>query len=97
MTVLLGIDLGDRRIGVAAGDTRSGAVKPLVTLRRSTTARDAAAIARICAERGAEAVVVGLPLHADGSESEQSAKTRQWVAEVATALDVPVSGSRLSL
>ena len=91
MTVLLGIDLGDRRIGVASGDTDSGAVKPLLTLRRGTPAQDAAALARLCAERGAEHVVVGLPLHMDGRESEQSTRTRAWVAEIAPELDVPVT------
>ena len=91
VTVLLGIDLGDRRIGVASGDTVSGAVTPLLTLRRSTPARDAEAIARLCVERRAEAVVVGLPVHMDGSESEQSARTRAWVTEVAPSLDVPVT------
>jgi putative Holliday junction resolvase len=90
MTVLLGIDLGDRRIGVAAGDTTTGAVRPLMTLRRGTLERDAAAISRICAERDARAVVVGLPVHLDGSESEQSARTRAWADAVAPLLAVPV-------
>lgn len=89
--MLLGIDLGDRRIGVAAGDTATGAVVPLLTLRRGTPAQDAAALSRICSERGAEAVVVGLPLHLDGRESEQSTRTRAWVAQVEPAIGVPVS------
>ena len=91
MTVLLGIDLGERRIGVAAGDTISGSVKPLLTLRRGSAGHDAEAIGRICAERGAEAVVVGLPLNMDGSESAQSERTRAWVAEIGPHLELPVS------
>ncbi len=91
MTVLLGIDLGDRRIGVASGDTTTGSVRPLLTLRRGTPAQDAEAIGRICEERRANALVVGLPLHIDGSESEQSKRTRAWVATVAPALGLPVS------
>ena len=91
MTVLLGIDLGERRIGVAVGDTDSGAVKPLLTLRRGTAGQDAEAIDRIRSERRAEAVVVGLPLNMDGSESEQSARTRRWVAEVEPLLAAPVT------
>ena len=42
MSVLLGIDLGERRIGIAYGDTVSGGVRPLLTLRRSTPVQDAA-------------------------------------------------------
>ena len=91
MTVLLGIDLGDRRIGVAAGDTATGAVKPLLTLRRGTPEQDAEAIGRICAERRAERLVVGLPLNLDGSDSEQTARTRHWVSHVAPTLGLPVT------
>jgi putative Holliday junction resolvase len=91
VSVLLGIDLGDRRIGVASGDTTTGAVRPLLTLRRGTPVQDAEAIARICAERSAEALVVGLPLHMDGSESEQSQRTRAWVQAVAPLVEVPVT------
>ena len=91
MTVLLGIDLGDRRIGVAAGDTDTGTVKPLLTLRRGTATEDAEAIGRLCQERRAEALVVGLPLHSDGSESEQSRRTRAWVDDVAPLLGLRVT------
>ncbi len=91
VSVLLGIDLGDRRIGVAAGDSESGVVTPLLTLRRGTPERDATAIGRICDERGASGLVVGLPLHGDGSESEQSERTRAWVASVRPFLAQPLS------
>ena len=91
MTVLLGIDLGDRRIGVATADTATGSVKPLLTLRRGTPAQDAGSIARISRERGAEALVVGLPLHADGRESEQSERTRAWVDEITPLVGMPVT------
>ena len=91
MTVLLGIDLGDRRIGVATGDTATGAVKPLLTLRRGTPEQDATAIGRICTERRAELVVVGLPFSLDGSESEQTTRTRDWVASVEPLLGLPMT------
>jgi putative Holliday junction resolvase len=90
VSVLLGIDLGDRRIGIAAGDTNTGVVKPLLTLRRSTPTNDAEAIGRICDERGATTIVVGLPLHMDGRESEQSQRTREWAAEIQPHLRAPL-------
>ena len=90
VSVLLGIDLGDRRIGIATGDTTTGAVKPLLTLRRSSPARDAEAIARICEERQADTIVVGLPLHLDGRESEQSRRTRAWVEAVEAHMTIPL-------
>jgi putative Holliday junction resolvase len=91
VSVLLGIDLGERRIGIASGDTASGVVLPLLTLRRGTPQQDAAALGRLCAERQAVAVVVGLPLHLDGSESEQSRRTREWVAALDPLMTVPLS------
>jgi len=90
VTVLLGIDLGERRIGVATGDTATGAVRPILTLRRGTIEQDARAISRICAERRADLVVVGLPLTLDGGDSEQTARTRAWATDVAPLLDRPV-------
>lgn len=91
MSILLGVDLGDRRIGIAVADGVSGSITPLTTLRRATPARDAASIERIRGERGADAIIVGLPLHMDGSESEQSARTREWMAAVAPALRAPLT------
>lgn len=91
MSVLLGIDLGDRRIGVACGDTATGVVSPLLTLRRGTPLQDAATIARICEERRADTLVVGLPLHLDGSEGEQARRTRAWAAAVDPLLRVPLT------
>ncbi|MGD8487149.1 MAG: Holliday junction resolvase RuvX [Chloroflexota bacterium] len=91
MTVLLGIDLGDRRIGIATGDTTTGMVRPLLTLRRGTPRQDAQAIERIRAERRADALVVGLPLNVDGSEGAQAERTRAWLAAVAPLLTVPLT------
>ena len=91
MTVLLGIDLGERRIGVASGDTASGMVTPLLTLRRGTPQQDARAIGRICSERRADEVVVGLPLSLDGGDSEQTARTRAWVAAVEPVVGLPIA------
>jgi putative Holliday junction resolvase len=91
VTVLLGIDLGDRRIGVASADTDTGSVKPLLTLRRGSPAQDAEAIGRIIRERQAAELIVGLPLHRDGRESEQSQRTRAWVDEVTSLVGLPVT------
>jgi putative Holliday junction resolvase len=91
VTVLLGVDLGDRRIGIALGDSDSGSAIPVLTLRRGTHEQDGAAIGRICAERRADAIVVGLPLHEDGTESEQSRRTREWVAAVVPMVGLPLT------
>jgi putative Holliday junction resolvase len=90
VSVLIGVDLGDRRIGIALGDSVSGDVAPLTTIGRRSVPQDAAAIGRLCAEHGADALVVGLPLHADGTDSEQSRRTREWAAAVQPLIGLPL-------
>jgi putative Holliday junction resolvase len=92
VTRLIGVDLGERRIGIAVGDTDGGIAAPLTTLRRAATpAVDAAAIARVAAEHGADGIVVGLPLHANGDEGAQAAITRVWLAAVEPLIGLPVT------
>jgi putative holliday junction resolvase len=79
---ILGADLGERRIGLAVADLDGGHAYALVTLKRSTAAEEAAAIARVALEQGADELVVGLPLHASGEEGTQAEATRRWVAEL---------------
>jgi putative Holliday junction resolvase len=90
MSRLLGIDLGERRIGVAVAD-RDGMATPLTTLHRNADpAVDAQAIARVAAEQGATEIIVGLPFDASGGEGSQAAITRTWVEAVRPMLDAKV-------
>ena len=92
MTRLLGVDLGERRIGLAIADRDGGSAFALTTLNRARdTAADAAAIARVAADQAVDELVVGLPLHANGDEGAQAAATREWVAAVAPILRLPVT------
>ena len=91
MSRILGIDLGERRIGIALADA-DGAALPLTTLRRAReVAADAAAIARLAAEHDARELVVGLPLEASGAEGPQARVTRAWVEAVSTLVPLPVT------
>lgn len=88
---VVGIDLGERRIGVAVGDLSTRTAAPFVTLSRGkTVAEDAAAIGRLAAEQSAGLLVVGLPLNMDGSEGAQAARTREWADAVAAATGLPL-------
>ena len=92
MTRLLGIDLGERRIGLAVGETDGGAAQPQSTLKRSAEpGRDAAALAQVIAAHGIDALVVGLPLELSGAEGPQAAITRAWASAIAEHLEMPVS------
>lgn len=90
MTRLLGLDLGERRIGVAVADAGGRAV-PLTTLRRAATvADDAAAVERIVTEQGAGEIIVGLPLDVSGGEGGQAMITRAWVDAIRPHVSVPI-------
>jgi putative Holliday junction resolvase len=91
VTSLLGIDLGERRIGLAVGDQGTGTARPLRTIARRDLAGDVATLRALVREHRIDGLVVGLPLSADGSEGEQAMRTRAWADAVAPALGVPVT------
>jgi putative Holliday junction resolvase len=91
MSRLLGIDLGDRRIGLALADDDGSAAWPLVTIRRGTSLdADLIALLAVIDDHAVDELVVGLPLEASGAEGPQSAKTRDWATAVAERLGRPV-------
>ena len=87
----LGIDLGERRIGLAIRED-SAAPRGLPTMmRRPTALGDAERLRTIAAEGRVTELVVGLPLHSDGSLSPQATATLRWATEVAETLQLPVT------
>jgi putative Holliday junction resolvase len=89
---LLGIDLGERRIGLAIAERDGLAARPLATLRRKReSAADAAALALVVAANEVTELVVGLPLEAAGGEGPMAAAARAWAADVGAAVGLPVA------
>jgi len=88
---LLGLDVGERRIGVAVADPERGIVSPLTTIRRARrVGDDATVVGRLAAEQRCRVLVVGLPLEMKGNEGAQAARTREWAEAVAAATGLPV-------
>jgi putative Holliday junction resolvase len=87
----LGIDLGERRIGLAIRDDASAPRGLPTMMRRPTASADAERLRTIAAEGRVTELVVGLPLHSDGSVSPQAAATLHWTTEVAEALQLPIT------
>jgi putative Holliday junction resolvase len=75
---ILGLDLGERTIGLALSDRRRRVATPLSTIRRTKFAADAAALLDLAAARGAVALVIGLPLNMDGGEGPRAQATRAF-------------------
>ena len=91
MSRLLGIDLGERRVGVALADGDTSPARPLVTLRRARDiAGDAAGLRALVETHGIDELVVGLPLDVSGGEGSQATLTRAWAEAVAADLRLPV-------
>jgi len=86
----LGLDVGDRRIGVALSDETATLASGLTTLRRSSLGEDVAAVAELARRHEVTAVVVGLPLNMDGSRGPQAAKVLAFAAALERRLGVPV-------
>ncbi|MGE0192566.1 MAG: Holliday junction resolvase RuvX [Planctomycetota bacterium] len=82
---VVAVDYGRRRIGIATCDPLGITVRGVATVWREAAAPDGAlvAVARHLADLGAQVVLVGLPLHEDGSESEMSQEARAFAADLA--------------
>jgi putative Holliday junction resolvase len=88
---LLGLDLGTKTIGIAVSDPGRAIASPLTVLRRTRFGADAAALARIAAERGVGGIVLGLPRNMDGSEGPRAQSARAFARNLAAALSLPVA------
>ena len=95
---LLGLDLGEKTIGLALSDTLLSIATPMQTLKRGKFAADAAQLDIIISAQAVGGLVVGLPLNMDGSDgpSAQSARAfaRNWTAR--SPLPVVMQDERLS-
>lgn len=75
---LIGCDLGTKTLGIAVSDEGRRIASPLVTLELKKFTTDAAAFAKIVAEQQPVALVIGLPLHMDGSTSPRAQAAKQF-------------------
>ena len=95
---LLGLDLGEKTIGLALSDRLLSVASPFQTLKRGKFGADAARIDHIISVEGVGGLVVGLPLNMDGSDgpSAQSARAfgRNWAGH--SAIPLAFQDERLS-
>ena len=87
--VLMGLDPGTKTIGVALCDPDWRFATAGKTIQRRKFAADKAQLVAQIAERGVKALVIGLPLHMDGSESPRSQAARAMARNLVD-LDLPI-------
>ena len=88
---ILAFDFGTRRVGVAVGNTLTRTAHPLQTIDAPQTAARLGAIAALIAQWRPSRLVVGLPLHADGSEHATTARARAFARELERRYALPVA------
>ena len=90
MAVLLGLDIGDIRIGVALSDKLGVAAHPLCTLTRKNRKVDLIAISDLISIHKVERVIIGLPLSLDGSIGPQAEKVQKFAQRLESVINIPI-------
>lgn len=88
---LVGLDLGEKTIGVAVSDTTWSIASPLVLIRKKRFTDDAEALEAVMRERGAEGLVIGLPLNLDGGEGPRCQASRAFARNLLRRSDRPIA------
>ena len=86
----LGIDFGERRIGLAISDAEGTFALPLLTLERRSDQAAIARIGEIIREEEVESLVVGEPVNVDGSRGPAAERAKSFAAKLAAATGLPL-------
>ena len=88
---LIALDPGTKTIGVAAAGASRGLATPVETIMRSKFTADAERIFQLFDERGAAAIIIGLPVNMDGSEGPRVQSVRALARNLMRLRDIPVA------
>lgn len=91
MTALIGLDLGDKTIGVAVSDRIGAVASPLETIRRKKFGVDAARLIEIISQRDVGGIILGLPRNMDGTEGPRCQSTRAFARNLTKLTDLPIA------
>ncbi len=87
---ILGIDYGDRRVGVAISDELQFTAQPLKLLKRQNDNTLIAEIKDIIVAHNVEKIIIGLPISLDGTYSTQTKKTQKFISRIRKSSDLPI-------
>lgn len=91
MGTVLAFDFGEKRIGVATGESLLGTAHPLAVIRAESNDARFAEIGKLIAEWQPERLVVGLPTHADGTPHEMTRLAMKFAERLEKRFQIPVS------
>jgi putative Holliday junction resolvase len=86
----LGIDVGDRRIGLALSDSGGILASPLIIIEHTTDYGDIETILQIAKEREAEHIIVGLPRLMNGDIGPQAQKVQTFTEAIRACTQIPI-------
>lgn len=89
MGTVLALDFGEKRIGVAVGETELGHAHPLAVIRAQSKDERDAAIGKLIAEWQPRELVVGLPTHADGTPHEMTLRCQRFAERLERHFKLP--------
>jgi putative Holliday junction resolvase len=87
---LLGLDLGEKTIGLALSDILLTVATPMETLKRGKFSADAVVLLDLIAKQGIGGLVIGLPLNMDGSEGPSAQSARAFGRNMANRTPIPI-------
>lgn len=90
-TPIVGLDLGEKTIGVAVSDATRMVASPLHLIRKSKFTDDAAALFKLMESRKASALVIGLPVNMDGTEGVRCQSNRAFARNLLRLKDLPIA------
>ncbi len=90
-TAWMGLDLGEKTIGVAVSDTSRMIASPLELIRKTKFTDDARALLKLMDARKVSGLVIGLPLNMDGTEGPRAQSCRAFARNLQRVREVPVA------
>ncbi len=90
MAALMGLDLGEKTIGVAVSDRMRGVATPLETVRRKKFTLDSERLLEIAKDREIGGILLGLPKNMDGTEGPRCQSTRAFARNLSRLTNLPI-------
>ena len=88
---VVGLDLGEKTIGVAVSDASLMIASPLELIRKTQFTKDAAALFNLMDSRTAAGMVIGLPVNMDGTEGPRCQSVRAFARNILRLKDLPIA------
>ena len=88
---IIGLDLGEKTIGVAVSDTSLMIASPLALIRKTQFTKDAEALFKLMEGRAAAGMVIGLPVNMDGAEGPRCQSVRAFARNILRLRDLPIA------